>query len=60
MGKTVMVLEVSRATDEQIQIGLGKAFNEFCNEYQGAGITASVLKEDSAQKVIELINEEEN
>ncbi|MGM8212604.1 hypothetical protein ACLIBH_07400 [Virgibacillus sp. W0430] len=59
MSKIVLVLEVSNATDEQIQTGLGKAFNNFCNEYKGAGITASVIKPESATKVLDFINEEE-
>lgn len=59
MSKTVMVLQVSNVTEKDIQIGLGQAFTDFCMKYKGAGITASVLKEESAEKVIEFINEEE-
>lgn len=54
-----MVLEVSNVTEGDIQIGLGQAFTDFCMKYKGAGITASVLKEESAEQVIEFINEEE-
>lgn len=59
MTKTVLVLEVSNATEEQMQIGLGKAFADFCKENKGTGITANVLKEDAAEKVIGFINEVE-
>lgn len=55
-----MVLEVSNATDEQIQAGLGKAFTNFCSEYSGAGITANVLTDSAGKKVMSLINEEES
>lgn len=57
--KHVIVLELSNVNDDQIQSGLGKAFNDFCEKYKGAGITASVLNEDAAKKVISFINEEE-
>jgi len=56
--KKVMVLEVSGATKEDIQIGLGQAFTNFCMRFKGTGITAIVLEEDAAEKVIELIDEE--
>lgn len=60
MSKTVMVLEITNATDEQIQAGLGQAFHEFCNKNKGAGITASVLEDKAAMEVISYINEEES
>lgn len=60
MNKTVMVLEVSGATEEDIQIGLGQAFTDFCMRFKGTGIKASVIKEESANKVIAFINEEAN
>ncbi|MHC8517028.1 hypothetical protein [Sporosarcina sp. ITBMC105] len=56
--KHVMVIEISNVTDEQIQIGLGKAFTEFCNEYQGAGITANILSDHAGKRVVKYINEE--
>lgn len=57
--KRVMVIEISGAADDEIQAGLGKAFNDFCKEYKGSGITASVLEDDAAAKVTDFINEEE-
>lgn len=59
MPNKVIVLEVSNTTDEQIQADLGKAFLDFCQKNKGAGITASVLEEIAAKKVIGFINEEE-
>ncbi|MDY0395386.1 hypothetical protein ACFSMW_13330 [Virgibacillus halophilus] len=56
--KTVIVLEVSNASDEQIQTGLGKAFADFCKEHKGIGITASVLDDHAGKRVIKYINEE--
>ena len=58
MTKTIMILEVSNATDEQIQNSLGKAFADFCKECNGAGITASVLTDRAGEKVVKFINEE--
>lgn len=58
MTKTIMILEVSNATDEQIQTGLGKAFADFCKEYNGSGITASVLTDRAGEQVVKYINEE--
>ncbi|WP_060210344.1 hypothetical protein [Sporosarcina koreensis] len=58
MTKTIMILEVSNASDEQIQTGLGKAFADFCKEYNGAGITASVLTDRAGEQVVKYINEE--
>jgi len=56
---TVVVLEITNATDEQIQSDLGQSFHDFCNNNKGAGITASVLKDKAAIKVVSYINEEE-
>jgi len=56
--KYVMVLEISNVTDEQIQAGLGEAFNDFCNKYKGAGIKANVLNNHTANRIIKYINEE--
>lgn len=58
--KRVMVLEVTGASDDEIQAGLGKAFDDFCKQYKGTGITASVLKEEASEKVKSFINEEVN
>lgn len=58
MKKNVMVIEISNATEEQIQLGLGKAFVDFCFEHKGSGITASVLSEYAGRRVIKYINEE--
>lgn len=58
MQKHFMVLEISNVNDEQIQTGLGKAFTDFCKEYEGAGITASVLTDDAAIKVKKFIEKE--
>lgn len=58
MQKHVMVIEISNATEDQIQTGLGKAFVDFCNEYKGAGVTASVLSDHAGKRVIKYINEE--
>lgn len=60
MGKKhVIVIEVSNANDEQIQSDLGQAFIDFCNKNKGTGITASVVEEKSAEKVLKFIKEEE-
>lgn len=59
MIKQVVVLEVLNATDEQIQTDLGKAFTDFCKKNKGTGITASVLEDKAAKKVIGFITEEE-
>ena len=58
MNRTVLVVEVSNATEEEIQIDLGNAFSEICEKNKGTGITTSVLKEKSGQKVINFINGE--
>jgi len=55
--KTVLVLEVSNATDEQIQTGLGQAFTNFCETYKGTGIKASVLTDEASEKVKKFIEE---
>ena len=58
MERHVLVVEVSNSNDQQIQEGLGQAFNDFCAKYKGTGITASVLEENAAIKVKEFIEEE--
>ena len=60
MSKEVIVLEVSNATDEQIQRDLGQAFADFCEKNKGTGITASVLKKSAHSKVLSYINEEDS
>ena len=59
MTKQVVVLEVSNATDEQIQTDLGQAFADFCKNNKGTGITVSVLQDKAAKEVMGFINEEE-
>ncbi|NIK12842.1 hypothetical protein [Alkalibacillus almallahensis] len=60
MGEHVIVLEISNATEEQIQTGLGKAFADFCSENIGTGIKANVLTEKAAEEVTNIIHEEES
>jgi len=57
MNKKVIVLEVSNATDEQIQRDLGQAFTDFCEKNKGTGITANVIKDSAADEVLDFINE---
>jgi hypothetical protein len=57
MSKTIIVLSVSNATDDQIQTDLGKAFTEFCEKNKGTGITAEVLTDSAGREVLDLINE---
>ena len=55
LSKKVIVLEVSNATDEQIQRDLGQAFTDFCSKNKGTGITASVLTDEASDKVLKVV-----
>ncbi|MGP4073810.1 hypothetical protein ACTWQB_14800 [Piscibacillus sp. B03] len=56
----VVVLEVSNATDDEIQIDLGRNLSDFCQQNRGTGITATVLSDELGHRVKSIINERGN
>ena len=58
--RIVMLLEISNATDEQIQADMGKAFADFCKKHNGTGITASILTDEAVKKVNRVLRAKES
>lgn len=59
MLKKIVVLEISGATEEDIQRDLGQAFHEFCEKNQGSGIVANIMTEDAGREVMSVVYGEE-
>lgn len=54
----VMVLEISNVSQEQIQIDLGKAFQEFSAKHKDAVITARILSSKGSKIVKSVLDVE--
>ena len=56
--ENVLVLEISNVNEEDIQVDLGKAFQEFCSKHKGAGVKASILSSKGSELVRTILDAE--